>query len=169
MFSSFNRTLQEVKSGDGSLSRILANSQNMTINAPQLLLSNSLPDLSNLGFVCPCSLFLIPPFRSIKSSAKKKQIRGYDPKLVSMGLVRRTNRVGTGGDRYIPCRKAMNMEQASFYLTAATCVSDPSKLPKPKERILKFSQERPAILDKNEDDAPKTKKSARHIPDVCLL
>nr|CDS27521.1 cell division cycle protein 20 [Hymenolepis microstoma] len=151
MFSSFNRTLQEVKSGDGSLSRILASSQNMTINAPQLLLSNSLPDLSNLG--------------SIKSSAKKKQTRGYDPKLVSMGLVRRTNRVGTSGDRYIPCRKAMNMEQASFYLTAATCVSDPSKLPKPKERILKFSQERPAIPDKNEDDAPKAKKSVRYIPD----
>lgn len=114
--------------------------------------------------------FLIPIFRTICSDKKENKFRGSDNSLISMGLVRRPNRMGTGGDRYIPCRKAMNMEQASYYLTQATRISDPSKLPKPPERILKFSQERPKIPDRDASaEPPKPKKPARHIPDVCFL
>ncbi|KAM7535440.1 hypothetical protein Aperf_G00000096965 [Anoplocephala perfoliata] len=60
----------------------------------------------------------------------------------------------------------MNMEQASYYLTQATRISDPSKLPKPPERILKFSEKRPNVPERDAISEPsKLKKPTRHIPD----
>lgn len=151
MRSSFARTLHEVKNRDGSLANALNNSKNMAINAAPLLLGTSLPDLSNL---------------SIRKPTKKKHSFSYENSLLPSAFYRRSVTADCDGDRYIPNRRAMDMDRAQFYLTQAAAVSDPSSLPKPNDRILEFSHKRPSVPGQEviAHEISKPKQSVRYIP-----
>ncbi|KAL5966482.1 hypothetical protein TSMEX_005857 [Taenia solium] len=151
MRSSFARTLHEVKNCDGSLANALNNSETMTINAAPLLLETSLPNLSN---------------QSIHKSVKKKHSLTHDNSLLPSAFYRRPVTADCDGDRFIPNRRAMDMDRAQFYLTQAAAVSDPSSLPKLTDRILEFSRKRPSApgRDPAAHEKNKSKQSVRYIP-----
>ncbi|VDM34383.1 unnamed protein product [Hydatigera taeniaeformis] len=155
MHSSFSRTLHEIRSGDGSLVNALSNSRNMKINAAPFLLETSLPNLPN---------------------------QTYDNSLLPSVFYRRPSNLDCDGDRcvghlplrilrFIPNRRAMDMDRAQFYLTQAIAVSDPSSLPKPGDRILEFSRKRPSVPGQESavHEISKPKKSVRYIPKVSFL
>ena len=70
--------------------------------------------------------------------------------------------------RFIPNRRAMDMDRAQFYLTKAASVSDPSILPKPTDRILEFVRKRPTIpsQESTSHELTKPKQAVRYIPSV---